>query len=569
MIVAQGGAGSARRSAGWLGRDPYGEAVTGGLVDVLVVGAGPTGLTLAVQLAAFGLRSRLIDRSLDRVHESRALAIQPRTLEVLAGLGVSDELVACGNPAVRLRMHVRGRVLTLPLFELGLEDTAYPYLLFLSQAETERILDKHLTAAGVTVERGVELVDLSEDGDTAVAGLRHRDGRTEIVPARYVVGCDGGHSTVRRLAQIPFEGSSYPQSFVLADAEADGIEPDSAHAFLSQRGMLLFFPLGRPTTWRLLAMRPFTDPAPAEAAVALADVQALADMYTGGAVRVHDPVWMTNFRLHHRAAAHYRAGRLFLAGDAAHIHSPAGAQGMNTGIQDAVNLGWKLAHTLRGTANPALLDTYEPERAPVGRMVLRFTDRAFKVATSTNPVVRFARLRVAPAVIPVALKARAGRAYAFRTVSQLAISYRRSPLSVNGPNGLLEGPKAGDRLPDAPIVCDGQSTTIHQTVATPGWHLLLCGPPDAWAAEEVAQLGDGYAEEIAVHRLTAQHDPNVLALRRLGLSGMDNAQFLVRPDGHVGYRAGGVDLTALGSYLRRWYPGHAGEHGARRRPEPD
>lgn len=531
--------------------------MTRGSVDVLVVGAGPTGLTLAAQLASFGVRPRLIDRGLDRVHESRALAIQPRTLEVLAGLGVSDELAARGNRAVRLRMHVRGRVLALPLFDLGLADTAFPYLLFLSQAETERILDEQLATAGVTVERGVELVELSDDGDAVVAGLRHRDGRTEAVPARYVVGCDGGHSTVRRLAQIPFEGSSYPQSFVLADAEADGIEPDSAHAFLSERGMLFFFPLGKPTTWRLLAMRPLADPPPAEAPVVLDDVQTLADIYTEGTVRLHDPVWMTNFRLHHRAAAHYRLGRLFLAGDAAHIHSPAGAQGMNTGIQDAVNLGWKIAHTLRGTAADALLDTYEPERAPVGKMVLRFTDRAFTVATSTNPVVRFARLRIAPALIPVALKARAGRAYAFRTVSQLGISYRRSPLSVDGPTGLRRGPRAGDRLPDAPIVREGQPSTIHQIVAVPGWHLLLCGPSAAWSAEDVAQLGDRYAGQVTVHRVTAQHDPNMRALRRLGLSEVENAQFLVRPDGHVGYHAGGTDLTALESYLRHWFPGRA------------
>src|SRR5215469_2217899 len=176
--------------------------MTGGLVEVLVVGAGPTGLTLAAELAAFGVRARLIDRGLDRVHESRALAIQPRTLEVLAGLGVTDELVAGGNRAVQLRMHVPGRVVTVPMFDLGLEDTAYPFLLFLSQAETERVLGECLAAAGIAVERGVELAGLGNAADAAMATLRHRDGRQEVVSARYVVGCDGGHSTVRRLAGI-------------------------------------------------------------------------------------------------------------------------------------------------------------------------------------------------------------------------------------------------------------------------------------------------------------------------------------------------------------------------------
>ena len=210
--------------------------MTGSVADVLVAGAGPTGLALAAQLAASGVRVRLIDRGLDRVHESRALAIQPRTLEVLASLGVTGELIACGNPAVQLRMHARGRVLAVPMFDLDLDDTAYPYLLFLSQAETERILVEHLAVTGVHVERGVELAGLTDTADCATATLRHRDGREETVPARYVAGCDGAHSTLRRLAGISFEGSSYPQTFVLADVDAEGVEPGAAHVFLSDQG---------------------------------------------------------------------------------------------------------------------------------------------------------------------------------------------------------------------------------------------------------------------------------------------------------------------------------------------
>jgi 2-polyprenyl-6-methoxyphenol hydroxylase-like FAD-dependent oxidoreductase len=535
--------------------------MTGGLVEVLVVGAGPTGLTLAAELAAFGVRARLIDRGLDRVHESRALAIQPRTLEVLAGLGVTGELIASGNRAVELRMHVPGRVVTVPMFDLGLDDTAYPFLLFLSQAETERVLGEYLAAAGVPVERGVELAGLSNAADVATATLRHRDGREEVVSARYVAGCDGGHSSVRRLAGIRFEGSSYPQTFVLADTEADGIEPGAAHVFVCETGMLFFFPLITPATWRLLAMRPPADRTPPDAPVVLDEVQALARSYTGGTVRLHDPVWMTNFRLHHRAAAYYRAGRVVLAGDAAHVHSPAGAQGMNTGIQDAVNLGWKLAQILRGVTDPALLDTYEAERAPIGKMVLRFTDRAFTIATSTQPVVQLARTRLAPIVIPLALKARTARAYAFRTVSQLGIRYRHSRLSLDGPNAPRKGPRAGDRLPDASIAHHGQPSRLHRALAAAGWHLLLCGPPDAWPAQTMTQLPERYPGLVTVHHLTMQntpgalHDPDGKALRRLGLTARHTAQYLVRPDGHVGYRAGGTDATQLARYLGRWLPG--------------
>ena len=523
--------------------------------DVLVVGAGPTGLALAAQLAAHGVRPRLIDRKLDRARESRALAIQPRTLEVLAGLGVSDELVRLGNPNVRLRLHAAGRVVSIPMFDLGLADTGYPFLLFLSQAETERVLAEHLHTRGVRVERGVELVSLAARDDLVSCRVRHRDGQHETLDASYVVGCDGAHSTVRKLAGIAFEGGSYPQTFILADLEADGIDPGAAHVFLSAWGMLFFFPLVRPAGWRMLVMRPRSDPTPADAPVTLADVQRLADAYTAGSVRLRDPVWMTNFQLHHRGAAHYRSGRVFLAGDAAHIHSPAGAQGMNTGIQDAANLAWKLAHTVRG-AGGALLETYEPERAPIGRAVLRMSDRAFTVATATNPLARFARTRVAPALLPLAVRAAGPRGYVLRAVSQLDIRYRHSQLSVDRPDAPQRGPRAGDRLPDAPVVRNGTPTTLHAALTAAGWHLLLCGP----AGQRIDELDRLSSGMLTVHQLSTTSGPGVLydadgqVLHRLGLRAAQSATYLVRPDGHIGYRSGTVDPGPLARYLDRWLP---------------
>lgn len=513
---------------------------------VLIVGAGPTGLALAAFLAAHGVRARLIDRDTDRAHESRALAIQPRTLEVLTGIGVSAELVRLGNPNVAVRLHAGHQALSVPLFDLGLADTAYPYLLFLSQAETERVLVEHLTGQGVTVERGVELVSLQQNSDGVSAVLRHGDGTTEQVQAGYVAGCDGAHSTVRQLARIRFEGSSYPQTFVLADVEADGIEPGAAHVFLSGQGMLFFFPLVTPASWRLLVMRPKSDPDPPGAPVSLDEIQAIADTYTDGGVRLRDPVWMTDFRLHHRAATHYRQGRVLLAGDAAHIHSPAGAQGMNTGIQDSANLAWKLAHVLAGIAPASILDTYDAERSPIGRRVLRMSDRAFTIASSTNPVIRFARTRVAPALIPVALKAGSGRAYVWRTVSQLNIRYRNSPLSVDGPGSPRRGVRAGDRLPDTPSAC-GQVPTLHQLTRAPGWHLLICGTGWPDTLEHVLR---GKASQLAGHRLDGSGHGAALAALRLHPD--QPSLVLVRPDGHVGYRSTGSDTGGLLSYLDRW-----------------
>ena len=447
-------------------------------LGVLVVGAGPTGLTLAAQLDALGATVRVVDRQLDRVHESRALAVLPRTLEVLRGLGVSQRLVDRGNDAVQLQLHAGARVVRTRLFDIGLEDTAYPFLLFLSQAETEAVLSEHLAALGIPVDRGVELVAFTADKQQVGCTLRHRDGSGEQLGARYLVGCDGARSSVRRLAGIPFEGGSYPQTFVLGDLEVEGeLDHDAAHAFLAGPGMLFFFPLGRPASWRMLGMQP-TAPGAAEHGEplepSLADLQAIADAFTGGTQRLRDPVWQTYFCLHHRQADRYRAGRVFLAGDAAHVHSPAGAQGMNTGIQDACNLGWKLALVSRGLADAALLDSYQTERWPIGRFVLRFTDRATAIATSDSPLVRLMRTQVAPRLAPLVFRLGA-RAYGYRTLAQLRIHYRHSPAVHEGQPTLRRGPKAGDRLPDATIVDHGQVRWLQDALATPSFHLLLCG----------------------------------------------------------------------------------------------
>jgi len=480
--------------------------------DVLVVGAGPTGLTLAATLRAYGTSVRLVDRADDRVHESRALAVQARSLEVLRAFGIVDELVARGNPAVDLRLHSRGRVARVRLFDIGVMDTAYPFVLFVSQAETEALLGEHLRSRGVEVERGVELVSLTEKGDDVTCELDGRHGVREVVCARYVVGCDGAHSTVRRLAGIPFSGGRYPQTFLLADLDVEGLEPGTLNAFVTEKGPLLFFPLGRPAPWRLIAMRPTpagqTQAHPAAetatGAVSLGELQALCDQGTAGTLHLGEPVWATAFSLYHRHADRYRTGRLFVAGDAAHIHSPAGAQGMNTGIQDAWNLGWKLALVCRGAARQTLLESYDEERRPVGAFVVRFTDRAFRAATLGGPVARLLRSYVVPAVMPLALRVSRGRAIAFRTVSQLGIRYRNSSAVLDDTPRWRRGPRPGDRLPDAALVTDGSSSSLHGLVSTPGFHLLLYGDPSAWDRRHLSDLRPQHSPLLGVHHITRQ-----------------------------------------------------------------
>jgi 2-polyprenyl-6-methoxyphenol hydroxylase-like FAD-dependent oxidoreductase len=521
-------------------------------VDVLIVGAGPTGLALAAELRSFGVSFRIVDRAPDAVHESRALGIQARTLEVLAGLGMASPLIEAGDAATVLLLHTRRSVVTIKLFDEGVRETAYPFLLFLSQAETERILLDGLIAEGVTVERGVELLDVEQDADAVGCLLGTAGGARFGIRARYVVGCDGAHSAVRHRSGIGFAGTAFPQTFVLADLEIDGIEPGRVHAYLAEAGIMFFFPLGSPASWRMLLMIP---PDAGVQQRTIQQLQKLVEGYTQDPVLLHDPVWLTDFSVQSRRADRFRTGRIFLAGDAAHIHSPAGAQGMNTGIQDAVNLGWKLAFVCHGLANENLLDSYEVERIPVARSVLRMTNRIFRVAITGNRMVRFLRPRMAAVFAPVVVRLGFVRRLGFRTISQLGIRYRPSALSVEGLPRLTRGPRAGDRFPDAAIAVDGDPTTLHGKLSATRLHLLLCGPVEQWHDAPVGAIEGRWPGLFEISYVTADAGPGVwadtshTALRRLGVGNRETAHYLIRPDGYIAYRVRGTDFGGLEEYL--------------------
>jgi 2-polyprenyl-6-methoxyphenol hydroxylase-like FAD-dependent oxidoreductase len=542
---------------------------------VLIVGAGPTGLILAAQLQAFGVRFRVIDREEDRRRESRALAVQARSLEIFHQLGLAKSLVARGNTSAKLVLHLEGAAeAEVELGGFGAADTQFPYILFVSQAVTEAVLVEHLETVGVEIERGVELVDATSNLDGVDCVLRHRDGSVERARAAHLAGCDGAHSTVRKCAGIPFEGDAYLQDFMLGDVEADGpFARDRLHSFAAGGSVAMFFPLGSPATWRVIAMRgatPFrartaggSTASIAQDNLELEELQQVVSEAAGPEIVLRDPIWLTHFRLHHRQARTYRAGRVFLAGDAAHIHSPVGAQGMNTGIQDSWNLGWKLALVTRSQAQVALLDTYQAERWPVGRTLLRYTDRLFSQFTRAMSAGRLAgwiRREVVARILPRAFKSRSLRSYAFRFVSELAIHYRRSAASTEGRPTLRSGPRAGDRLPDARVSRDGMPTFLHDELPLAAYWLLLCGPLSAWQGSGVQLLAERYRGVLVIDRLTKEDGVKVLldvgddALGRLGVDGTRHAtaQYLVRPDGHIAFRCAGSELESLETYVASW-----------------
>jgi 2-polyprenyl-6-methoxyphenol hydroxylase-like FAD-dependent oxidoreductase len=546
------------------------------LVDVLIVGAGPTGLTLAAQLQTFDVRFRVVDRTPERAHESRALAVQARTLEILQSLGLGEAMVARGNPSARLALHFEGgRAAEVELGGFAASDTRFPFILFVSQAETEALLGDHLERNGATIERGVELIGSTPKGTFVQCMLRHVGGREEIVQARYLIGCDGAHSTVRKQAGIVFEGDAYLQDFMLGDVDADGpIEADVLHSFAANGHVAMFFPLRSPARWRVIALGPRadrtkqqkhvheTEESLSRGALALDELQIAVNRATSGTIRLRDPVWLTHFRLHHRQARRYRTGRVFLAGDAAHIHSPVGAQGMNTGMQDAWNLGWKVAMVTLGHAEEKLLDTYEAERWPVGRNLLRYTDRIFSLFTrvmSAGALAAWIRRAVVARVLPLIFRSARLRGLIFRLVSELAISYRRCPSVMEGRPKLRSGPHAGDRFPDARIERDGRPMQLQQALSGTAVQLVLCGPLEGWGNASIQDLAARHAGLLTISFLSRVSRQDVLvdkegeALTMLGLRGpYDAGQYIVRPDGYVAFRCRGRDLRAAELYLERW-----------------
>ncbi|KAI3557753.1 FAD binding domain-containing protein [Colletotrichum abscissum] len=508
-------------------------------VDVLIVGAGPTGLTLAIELAARNVSFRIVESRVEVSDKSRALVVQPRTQELLYRYGDVQELISRARQPTGIATWINQK----PVLDItfGSSDgiareygTDFPRPLLASQAETERFLSKRLEEVSeVFPERGITAQSITQD-ETGVSVALKKGSQVGRLRCKYVVGADGSNSTVREAGKrFQFKGAEYPQEFLLCDCRVKWKQPQAGKAmFMLGQGSLIVIPLDDDvirlagSSWLGKTER---DPT-------LQDFQDQLDKMAPDQGELFEPIWLSKFHLSNRGVNSYRDGRLFLAGDSAHVHSPAGGQGMNTGIQDSINLGWKLAEVLKRRRDPDFLDTYNNERSPVGKTVLARTDRIFTVMTSQNFVATFLRNYLGPIIQPLIFKDSDRWKMAYRFSSQLQIRYRKSDIVATGSS--FTGPvRGGDRAPNGTLIGPDGQGKLHDIFRSLDYQLLLfTGLGENSASEKDLNASAADCGPIDFHIISSQEDLGYFdedgSLHKL--YGFDSPGYVyVRPDAYV------------------------------------
>ena len=506
-------------------------------IDVLIVGAGPTGLVLALWLTKLGVRVRIIDRTNEPGTTSRALAVQARTMELYRQLGLTDSVLGQGHKVPAVNLWVQGEQRAhLGFDSIGSDLTPYSFLQIFPQDQHERLLIQRLQELGVAVERGAELLSYTDHGDHVSVRLRGMAGGEEVCEANYIAGCDGARSLVRETMGTGFPGGTYRQVFYVADVQANGPPLNGElHIDLDEADFLAVFPLAAQGRARLIGTVRDERADRAET-LRFEDVSDRAIQHLK--VQVEKVNWFSTYRVHHRVTEHFRKGRAFVLGDAAHIHSPAGGQGMNTGIGDAINLAWKLQAVLMGRAPDVLLDSYESERIKFARRLVATTDKVFTFATADGRLAELVRTRIAPVIMPRLIGFEFAREFLFRTVSQIMLNYRDGPLS-EGSAGHVHG---GDRLPWAPSPVGDNFTPL----VDPVWQVHVYGAAKSDLVMWCSTHG------LPLHRFDWRPEHEKAGLAR-------DALYLVRPDTYVALADSAGSSRALEHYCsqRQLRVGHA------------
>ena len=539
--------------------------------DVLVIGAGPTGLTAATELTRHGLNALVVDRHGEGVRNSRALTVHARTLELLRNRGISDELVRSGYPSPGINISVDTR--NPAIVEMFSLDTTYPFVLIISQAQTEEILEAELMRVGGAVERSTTVVRVDQDSSSVTAYCRDAEGMERRIRARYLIDCGGAHGVSVKQLGVPSRGGRFEGVAMLADVRYEGeLTKGFITNYASDRGVCLILPF-KDDYVRVIALGFTKQDASASTPLELADLQETVDAIAPIRLHLHDPRWLSHFHAPHRIVDRYRTGRIFLAGDAAHLFIPAGGQGMNTGIQDALNISWKLALVIRGAAEASLLDSYHTERHAVAEQTLKASDALFRIFLSQ------AQHRLVRSLAPLLLRklvARSAIRYrAAATLSQIGVHYRNETRSGRrrGRSGGRRALRPGDRLPDAEIVTtEDPQGHLHDLLAHSGFTVFgyispLQSPASQRSvAARLSSIVDGYAATaravlVRSEGLADDSDiPVVVDIKRqvrhrLGMT--PGSVLVARPDGYVAFHAhvsgdAAADNATFASLMDPW-----------------
>jgi 2-polyprenyl-6-methoxyphenol hydroxylase-like FAD-dependent oxidoreductase len=476
--------------------------------QVLIAGAGPTGLMLALRLARHGVSLRIVDKAAGPGTASRAMAVHARTLEFYRQLGCAEDIVAQGVKIQALHLRDRGHeVALLPFKDIGAGLSPYPFVLAYPQDDHERFLVRQLQAMGIEVEWNTAVSTFSQD-QRGVHVLLEQAGVERFSDAAYLCGCDGARSRVRDTLQLNFPGGTYEHLYYVADVKTAGPPNNDLIGHIGEHTFALMLPVRSSGMQRLIGILPDTPDGNPDHG--FEDVRPIVEPLLG--IRVEEVNWFSTYRVHHRVASLFRIGRCFIAGDAAHIHSPAGGQGMNTGIGDAVNLSWKLAHVLQDRADPRLLDSYEAERIVFARKLVATTDRVFQLVVSEGAGGQLVRHWLLPHVFPFLTGFAAARRAMFKTISQVQINYEASMLSAGRAGEIL----GGDRLPWVPDPMHDNFDPLQSL----DWQLHVYGASSASLEAEADALG------LPLHRFGWSEAAGHAGLLR-------DAAYLIRPDGYV------------------------------------
>lgn len=503
--------------------------------DVLIVGAGPTGLMAANQLSRFGIDFIIIDSKTGPTVESRAILVTARSVEIYQQMGLADEVV--GNGKIMTAFHLfsggrsRGEV---QIGAVGKEQTEFGYMLAFEQYKNEALLSKQLDDKGQSVLWEHEYIRMLEHKSLVKAVVMHK-GQEITIESKYIIGCEGARSPIRHELDFTFKGGTYEQKFFVADTKIDS-ELDINRLIISpgRENFCALMPISGDDSLRIIGTLPRKYSKNED--VTFRDIEDVVKRTLKVPIKFTEVNWFSIYKLHHRAVDHFSEGRVFLAGDAAQIHSPAGGQGMNTGLQDAYNLCWKLAMVIKGHASEKLLKTYNEERMPFAKWLLKFTDRGFTVMTSRNWFVKFFRRFLMFPLAGIFMKRERFREFGFKTLSQTGYSYKDHSLSIDSstPDLLFY---AGDRFPYF------KEDNLYPKMTSPSFHLVHVGTKPM-SDDHINGFKDSFTGDLDI-----VEDPNIEKWKKLGVT--DELILLVRPDNYIAYIADTYDQEQFEEYLKK------------------